>query len=82
MAEAFTVVGEGDYVIQKRKEKKNMNEDLNNLHWKEDKSKFGLKMLQKMGWTEGKGLGKNETGMTEHIKAEVRDQNEGIFHKI
>lgn len=34
---------------------------------KEVKSKFGLKMLEQMGWAKGKGLGKNEDGMVDCI---------------
>ena len=31
-----------------------------NKAWAEDKNKFAYKMMVKMGWTEGKGLGANE----------------------
>ena len=34
---------------------------------KEVKSKFGTRMLEKMGWEKGLGLGKNKDGMTECI---------------
>ena len=30
--------------------------DPNNSFWAKDKNKFGLKMLEKMGWSDGKGL--------------------------
>jgi len=35
-------------------------------------------MLEKMGWKEGKGLGANEDGITEHIKIRKRPENQGI----
>ena len=34
-------------------------------------------MLQKMGWGEGKGLGKNEDGMSVHIKIKKRADHVG-----
>ena len=43
-----------------------------------DKKKFGYKMLQKMGWTEGKGLGKHEHGMKTHVKIDPKTTREGI----
>lgn len=52
--------------------------DTLNQAWKNDKSKFGLKMLQKMGWTEGKGLGKNEDGVCEHVKVSKKSNNLGL----
>lgn len=49
-----------------------------NSHWKNDKSGFGFRMLQKMGWKEDKGLGKNETGIVESIKVKKRDEGIGL----
>jgi len=59
---------EGSYVKVSTK-KIPFSNDPNNTFWKEDKSKFGYKLLMKMGWSEGKGLGKKEDGMQEPIKA-------------
>ena len=42
-----------------------------------DKSKFGYKMLQKMGWSEGKGLGVSEDGALEHIKVKMKCDTSG-----
>lgn len=52
--------------------------DTLNRHWKDDKTGFGFKMLQKMGWKEDKGLGKHETGMTTSIKQKKRDEGLGL----
>lgn len=41
-------------------------------------SDWAKRMLQKHGWTEGKGLGKAEQGMTTHIKAKKKDDTNAI----
>ena len=43
-----------------------------------DTSSFGRKMLEKMGWKTGQGLGLNNDGTTTHIKISVKDDNLGI----
>lgn len=52
--------------------------DTLNQAWKNDKTKFGFKMLEKMGWTEGKGLGKNEDGVSEHVRVTKKSNNLGL----
>lgn len=42
-----------------------------------DKSNFGRRMLEKMGWGDGKGLGRKEDGMSTHIKIKKRQENLG-----
>ena len=42
-----------------------------------DESKFGQKLLEKMGWSKGKGLGKREDGPTEHIRIAHKTDAEG-----
>ena len=41
-------------------------------------SVFARRQMEKMGWEEGKGLGKNETGISKHIKAVKRDDSSGL----
>ena len=41
-------------------------------------SSFGRKMLEKLGWKEGEGLGKNKDGMKEHIRAKQRKEGLGL----
>lgn len=40
-----------------------------NKQWAEDRSAFGYRMLEKMGWREGRGLGLKEDGSTTHVRA-------------
>jgi len=39
---------------------------------------FAKRQLEKMGWTEGTGLGKNRTGRVDHVKAKQREDNMGL----
>lgn len=59
-----------------------LSSDPNNKFWTNDKTRFGFKMLMKMGWTEGKGLGRNEQGMSTYVKAIKNDEKSGIFLEI
>eukprot|EP00548_Thalassiothrix_antarctica_P019018 CAMPEP_0194195412 /NCGR_PEP_ID=MMETSP0154-20130528/76122_1 /TAXON_ID=1049557 /ORGANISM="Thalassiothrix antarctica, Strain L6-D1" /LENGTH=222 /DNA_ID=CAMNT_0038919943 /DNA_START=45 /DNA_END=713 /DNA_ORIENTATION=+ len=43
-------------------------------------SSFAKKQLQKMGWEEGDGLGKNLQGMSKHIKVKQRENEIGLGH--
>ncbi|KAJ2496410.1 hypothetical protein GGH96_005854 [Coemansia sp. RSA 1972] len=52
--------------------------DPRNLNWSQDKSRFGFKMLEKMGWSEGKGLGLNEDGDKDHVKIKLKTNQFGI----
>ncbi|XP_072187844.1 PIN2/TERF1-interacting telomerase inhibitor 1 [Excalfactoria chinensis] len=56
--------------------------DPRNTAWSKDESKFGQKMLEKMGWSKGKGLGAQEQGNTEHIKVQVKNNMLGLGASI
>lgn len=53
--------------------------DPNGTKWASDTSRFGYKMLAKMGWSDGKGLGVNEQGDTTFVKQEKRFENLGVY---
>ena len=55
--------------------------DSRNEQWASDKSAFGQRMLKKMGWTEGKGLGKNQQGTNTNLRAIRREEGLGIGAK-
>ncbi|XP_036096312.1 PIN2/TERF1-interacting telomerase inhibitor 1 isoform X1 [Molossus molossus] len=52
--------------------------DPRNTTWSNDDSKFGQRMLEKMGWSKGKGLGAQEQGATDHIKVQVKNNHLGL----
>lgn len=39
-------------------------------------------MLEKMGWTSGKGLGINEQGATDHVRVKVKNDTVGMYNLI
>ncbi|GLV38320.1 N-myristoyl transferase [Carabus blaptoides fortunei] len=64
---------------RKRKQKWSLNP--RGKHWSDDVNKFGQKMLEKMGWSAGKGLGRHENGMTEHVKVNYKNDSRGMGFK-
>jgi len=44
-------------------------------------SKFAKRQLEKMGWTEGTGLGKRRSGITTHVKVQKRTDEQGGLGK-
>jgi G-patch domain len=42
-----------------------------------DASSLGKKLMEKMGWSSGKGLGKDEQGDTEHIAVKYKNDSKG-----
>jgi len=65
-------------MLAERKRKQRIVADPQNVTWKEDESKFGMKMLKKMGWEEGQGLGKNLDGCKSHVKVQLRKDAIGL----
>ena len=48
-----------------------------NLLFLTDEDKFGQKLMEKMGWSKGKGLGAKEDGKVQHIAASMKFDNRG-----
>ncbi|KAF9436811.1 PIN2/TERF1-interacting telomerase inhibitor 1 [Entomortierella beljakovae] len=61
-----------------RHAKQRLAPDPRNLHWANDTNKFGFKMMEKMGWSQGKGLGANEDGVQEHVKVRLKEDKIGV----
>ncbi|CAH8849224.1 unnamed protein product [Trichobilharzia szidati] len=52
--------------------------DPNGKLWADNPDNFGRKMLEKMGWEPGKGLGKDNSGITAPIKASTHKGKRGL----
>jgi len=46
--------------------------------WEQEKNNFGFKMLNKMGWAQGQGLGKKQRGTTSFLRAFKKRDNAGL----
>lgn len=51
---------------------------INPSHPPTDKSSFGFKMLMKMGWSEGRGLGKELQGAATHVTVAKKTDSAGL----
>ena len=52
--------------------------DPNSLNWAKSEDKFGKRLMEKMGWQAGKGLGANEDGIVENIKVKLKSDTKGV----
>lgn len=65
-------------MLAERRRKQKWAVDPRNTAWSNDDSKFGQRMLEKMGWSKGKGLGAQEQGAIDHIKVQVKNNHLGL----
>ncbi|KAL5006329.1 hypothetical protein ScPMuIL_015135 [Solemya velum] len=65
-------------MLAEPKRKQKFSLDPRGSKWSNDENKFGQKMLERMGWKKGRGLGLNEDGQTEHVKITHKMDNKGV----
>ncbi|KAL0489721.1 PIN2/TERF1-interacting telomerase inhibitor [Acrasis kona] len=58
--------------------KEYFKDDPNNKEWANDTNRFGYRMLLKMGWTEGTGLGRKRNGNVDAVKIVKKFDNKGV----
>lgn len=58
---------------------KRMKQDAKDVLYRPISEGFGFKMLQKMGWKEGEGLGKEEKGLATPLWCDPREGRAGLF---
>ena len=49
--------------------------------WSKDENKVGQKMLEKLGWKSGDGLGKEQQGMKDPITLNANHNSKGLGHE-
>lgn len=60
-----------------RHKKTKWSRDPQNLGWLHDQNRYSVNLMKKMGW-KGKGIGLNETGRSQNIRAEMRPNLLGL----
>ncbi|XP_071955659.1 PIN2/TERF1-interacting telomerase inhibitor 1-like [Antedon mediterranea] len=65
-------------MLAEPRRRQKLSSDPRNTAWKNDSDKFGKRMMVKMGWTDGKGLGANEDGCQDHIKVTLKNDTRGL----
>ena len=55
--------------------------DPNNVKWSKDDTRFGARLMKKAGWDDGKGLGRNEDGVSSHVRTTRKDNVLGIGYE-
>jgi len=65
-------------LLAEARHKQKWSHDPRGKKWSEDKNKISVKMMEKMGWTQGNGLGAKEDGRTEHVKIKFKDEKRGV----
>ncbi|XP_034835829.1 PIN2/TERF1-interacting telomerase inhibitor 1-like [Maniola hyperantus] len=65
-------------LAEPRRKQKVINLRAKNNAWSNDSTKFGQRMLEKMGWSSGKGLGAKENGIVEHVVARYKNDEKGL----
>ncbi|XP_037100487.1 PIN2/TERF1-interacting telomerase inhibitor 1 [Syngnathus acus] len=65
-------------MLAETRRKQKWSVDPRNSTWSNDDSRFGQKLMERMGWAKGKGLGKREQGDAEHVKVKVKNNTHGL----
>ncbi|UMM15756.1 hypothetical protein L5515_013062 [Caenorhabditis briggsae] len=65
-------------ILAEPKRKQKISVDPQNLTWKNDDKKFSKKLMEKMGWSEGDGLGRNRQGNQDAVKLRANTSGRGL----
>uniref|UniRef100_A0A8R1DRK6 G-patch domain-containing protein n=1 Tax=Caenorhabditis japonica TaxID=281687 RepID=A0A8R1DRK6_CAEJA len=65
-------------ILAEPRRKQKISVDPQNLTWKNDDQKFSKKLMEKMGWSEGDGLGRNRQGNADAVKLKANHSGKGL----
>jgi Pin2-interacting protein X1 len=65
-------------ILAEPRRKQKISVDPQNVSWHKNQDKFGQKMMEKMGWQSGKGLGRMEQGMTQNLTLKANHTAKGL----
>uniref|UniRef100_A0A915BP58 G-patch domain-containing protein n=1 Tax=Parascaris univalens TaxID=6257 RepID=A0A915BP58_PARUN len=68
-------------ILAERRCKQRISVDPQNIQWRNDDRKFGRKILERMGWRNGKGLGKREQGRNENLTLKANHSGKGLGYE-
>ncbi|XP_071852887.1 PIN2/TERF1-interacting telomerase inhibitor 1-like [Apostichopus japonicus] len=58
--------------------KQKISVDPRNKNWIEDPNQFGRRLMERMGWSDGKGLGSKEDGEKDFVRVSVKGNTKGL----
>uniref|UniRef100_A0A1I7XHP8 G-patch domain-containing protein n=1 Tax=Heterorhabditis bacteriophora TaxID=37862 RepID=A0A1I7XHP8_HETBA len=65
-------------ILAEPRRKQRISIDPQNLQWKNDDQKLSRKLMEKMGWSDGDGLGRSKQGNADHVKLKANYTGKGL----
>uniref|UniRef100_A0A914GRD7 6-phosphogluconate dehydrogenase, decarboxylating n=1 Tax=Globodera rostochiensis TaxID=31243 RepID=A0A914GRD7_GLORO len=72
------IVMRTESMLAEPKRKQRISIDPQNLNWRNDANSFGKRMLERMGWRDGCGLGKNGEGINANVRPSANHSQTGL----
>ncbi|VDM52509.1 unnamed protein product [Angiostrongylus costaricensis] len=65
-------------ILAEPRRKQRLSVDPQNLHWKDDKQKLSRRLMERMGWSEGDGLGRSRQGQAGPLQLKANYSGKGL----
>lgn len=64
-------------ILAEPRRKQRLSVDPQNIQWKNDDQKISRKLMERMGWSDGDGLGRNRQGSANSVKLKANYTGKG-----